>query len=64
MRNSDKGRQSGVICANSMDVPDIPESYNFTGYKKMVIPNALISPAMIRKMKFLSFRSFKLERMR
>ena len=46
-------RYSGVIYPKSIDVPDIPLSYRFTGIRNTVMPNALMNPAIVSMIKFL-----------
>ena len=53
-RNTDRDIYSGVIWDNSIDVPDIPLSYNLTGVKKIVTPKALIIPASVSMITFLT----------
>ena len=38
---------------SSIDVPEMPLSYRFTGIRNTVIPNELMNPAMVSMMKFL-----------
>ena len=47
-----------MICESRIEVPDIPESYKFTGAKKKVTPNALTAPAIMRSKKFLILNLF------
>ena len=55
-RNMDNVKYSGVICESSIDVPEIPLSYNFTGAKNSVTPMAFMHPATSKKMKFFTCR--------
>ena len=43
-----------------MEVPEIPLSYNSTGAKKIVTPNALIQPAIVSKRIFFQRSPFKI----
>ena len=42
MRKKDREKWAGVIWASSMEVPEMPESYSFTGYRNTVMPKALM----------------------
>lgn len=46
-------RATGVTDDSNMDVPDIPLSYNPTGFKNKVIPQAFIMPARVSIITFL-----------
>ena len=46
-RNSESDRYGGVICSSSMEVPEMPLSYSFTGVRKIVMPKAFIIPATV-----------------
>ena len=56
---TDNDIYSGVICERSIDVPDIPLSYNLTGAKKTVTPKAFIQPAINKIIKFCHFNVLK-----
>ena len=47
IRKIESVKNSGVSWSKSIDVPEIPLSYNFTGIKKTVIPNALTIPEIV-----------------
>lgn len=47
IRKIESDKYSGVSWSKSIDVPEIPLSYNFTGIKKTVMPNALTTPAIV-----------------
>ena len=53
IRKIDRLRKSGVNLSNSIDVPEIPLSYNLTGIRKNVMPKALIMPAIVSIKSFL-----------
>jgi hypothetical protein len=57
-RHTDSEILSGVTCAISIDVPDMPLSYNFTGFRKIVTPIALMIPAIVSMMKFFKSMDF------
>ena len=55
-KNTDNEHQSGVICDNSIDVPEIPLSYSFTGERKTVTPKAFTNPAIVSIIIFLNLK--------
>ena len=56
-RNIDSVMYSGVTCDSSIDVPEMPLSYSFTGARNIVIPIALIMPAAVNIRKFFILSS-------
>ena len=56
IRKIERDKYSGVSWSKSIDVPEIPLSYNFTGIRKTVIPNAFIIPASVSIRKFEIFK--------
>ena len=55
IRKMESVKYSGVSWSKSMDVPEIPLSYNFTGIKKTVMPKALTIPAIVSIIKLTIF---------
>ena len=58
-KNRESEKVEGVNCPSSIEVPEIPVSYNFTGARKMVTPIALMIPAKVRTKKFCRSKSDK-----
>ena len=57
-RKIESVKNSGVSWSKSIDVPEMPLSYNFTGVKKTVMPNALTIPATVSIKKLVIFNLF------
>ena len=60
-RKTESVKCSGVSWSKSIDVPEMPLSYNFTGIKKTVIPNAFTMPAIVSIKKLVIFNLFIIE---
>ena len=55
-RKTDRVIQGGVVCASSMEVPEMPLSYRPTGDRNMVTPKALMQPDSSSVRKFFPLR--------
>lgn len=56
IRKNDSERKGGVSCEKSIEVPEIPLSYSFTGARNTVTPKAFMMPATVSIIKLQKLR--------